>query len=302
MGYKSVMIFPLYLTKKKYKSTYGDWFNKFAEQYEKQRISSHVKGTKNNLKQPVVLLVHGYGASPYECKEIKDYLELHSTALVVNIYLGAHKTLSEFSASTWQDWLKPIQEEYHQWINQGYEHIILVGCSTGATLLLQGLIMKLFLPSTALKHVVMIDPLVKLKSKYLDYFNIISSFLYDPKVCLTQEESPHWLPIRPKSTLMQLQRLIKKTLQDLKTGVGFASHINITIFYSTKDPTIDTQSALHIHNGITKKTPTKVKVIKMYSRLHVFTRLLGRKNITKLDKNNQLCVCEYIKNRVNEFS
>ena len=84
---------------------------------------------------------------------------------VSSIYLGEHSNISAFQSSN-DRLFKPIVDEYNHLVNLGFEHIIWCGCSTGATLILQGLHLKLF-PSSSYQRYYLIDSLVKSRSPIL---------------------------------------------------------------------------------------------------------------------------------------
>ena len=289
------MILPLFLCCNQKSKVSAKWVNKFADMYKQQLVSIQPYSSSTiKPKQSVIIAVHGFGSSPFECRELKKYIEQHSTALVSNVYLGKHQSLDEFSNSSWQDWLQPICDEYQKCIKLGYEHIILVGCSTGATLILQGLKGNCFLPSQALKHIVLIDSFIDLQSKYLDYIDWLAPLIFSPKVNLSCKEANHWLPIRPKKALLELNKLKNITKKDLKKGLVFSSHINVSIFKSKHDPIMLQHNSKLIYEGLTKKTPCNVTITTIDSCLHVFSRLKGRKNIAKNDKDNQIILFDYL--------
>ena len=50
----------------------------------------------------------------FEWSEFKEFVETQTDGLVSNIQLGSHSTVDEFRASSWQDWARPIYEEYEK--------------------------------------------------------------------------------------------------------------------------------------------------------------------------------------------
>ena len=104
-------------------------------------------------------------------------------------------------------------------------------------------------------------------------------------MCLTPKEQDHWLPIRPKKALLELQTLFKTTQQSLTEGIAFGSHTRVSLFQSVDDPIIDPASIDYIYSGLTKKTACTISKTMIDSSLHVFTRLAGRTTITEQDKS-----------------
>ena len=75
--------------------------------------------------KPVVIAVHGYTASTAEWEEFRAYAEdsLH-TANVSKVLLGGHGVdIDGFQSSSWQEWGKPILEEYDSLSAKGYQNI-----------------------------------------------------------------------------------------------------------------------------------------------------------------------------------
>ncbi len=261
-----------------------DWKNEHYDRYHHDLVSVRYSHPSYEIKQkPVFITAHGFGASPFEWKEFKDYVETHSNALVSNVYLGHHQNLQLFSTATWQDWMQPIISEYQRLIDLGFETINLCGCSTGATLMLQLFHHNMFRPSIPIKHVVFIDSLIKTKKKLLYLLPYFKYFIKDIPVSSTTEEHHHWLPVRPLFSLLQLLDLINHSHDILKKGVSCASHITFSLFQSKHDPIIERQSALDIYNGLLKKTPLDISITMVQSKKHVFTRLEGREDVTLKD-------------------
>lgn len=292
------MILPLFLSLKQSKQKLPKWKNQFAINYQKNLLSSRAIFYSSKTKQqPVIIAVHGFGSSPFETQELKTYIEQHSTAHVSSIYLGEHSNISAFQSSKWTDWLKPIIDEYNHLVNLGFEHIILCGCSTGATLILQGLHLKLFPSSGVIKDIILIDSLVKSRSPILTLMPFLAPFIYAQQLNLNNQEQQHWLPFRPTTSLTELAYLIKNTQQILEKGIQFSSNITISLFQSSNDPVIDPSSMMLIFNGLTKKTACNISKHMIQSYLHVCSRLKGRDTITKQDKDNQEFIFNYILNK-----
>ncbi len=262
--------------------------NIFTQTYFDELVSiRHAHPSTATKQRPVFLTAHGFGASPFEWKEFKDYVESHSNALVSNVFLGGHNAASDFRTSTYKDWAMPIQEEYQRLVNLGFESIILCGSSTGATLMLYLFNNDFFRPSLPIKHVIFIDPLVSVKQKLLYLMPVLKYFVSDIRLALTEAEFPHWIPIRPVSSLLQLLDLVNSISHALNRGISCPSHIPFSIFQSKYDPIINRQSIVDIYNGLKKLSPVTIDIDVVQSNKHVFTRLEGRENITPQDVDLQ---------------
>tara|TARA_B100000427_G_scaffold328532_1_gene341872 strand:+ start:17298 stop:18188 length:891 start_codon:yes stop_codon:yes gene_type:complete len=294
------MFLILYLFVANYsKPDYSNFSNKFSDFYQQQLVSIQTSPPSiETLKRPVFITAHGFGASPFEWHDFSDYITTHTNALVSNVYLGSHHSLTEFSHASWEDWLEPICQEYQRLVNLGFETIYLCGCSTGSTLIIQGLLNNCFRPTLPLKHIFLIDSLVEPKEKLLYWIPWIKQFIYDQKLSLNNNESPHWLPYRPKQSLIQLLRLIKKTKNDLKQGIDFPAHINISLFQSQFDPVIDQNSHSDLYQGLSKRISRNISSFTINSNLHVFSRLSHRSTINPTDIENQNFFFNHVKESI----
>ncbi|MBH37921.1 hypothetical protein CL658_02695 [bacterium] len=275
---------------------YDDFSNQFSEFYKSQLVSTQKSPpSEETLNRPVFITAHGFGASPFEWSDFSDYMASHTNALVSNVYLGGHDSLEKFSKARWEDWLNPICQEYQRLVNLGFETIYLCGCSTGSTLLIQGLLNNCFRPTLPLKHIFLIDSLVEPKQKMIYWLPWIKPFIYDQTLMLNHHEASHWLPYRPKESLTQLLRLIKKTKDDLNNGIPFPDHIKISLFQSKYDPVIDTISHSKLYQGLSKLVPRSIQCFTLHSYLHVFTRLSKRSHINSIDIDNQNFFFNHVK-------
>ena len=281
------------------KRVYDDFSNQFSDFYKSQLVSIQSSPpSEDTLKRPVIITAHGFGASPFEWHDFSDYIASNTNALVSNVYLGSHDSLSQFANSSWEDWLQPICHEYHRLVNLGFETIYLCGCSTGSTLIIQGLLNKCFCPSLPLKHIFLIDSLVEPKEKMLYWLPWIKPFIYDQKLFLNNNETPHWLPYRPKKSLIQLLKLIKKTKLDLRQGIDFPDHVHISLFQSQDDPVIDPISHSELYRGLSKHISRHINSFTLNSELHVFSRLSHRPNVNPSDIENQSIFFNYVKDSI----
>ncbi|MBI60362.1 hypothetical protein CL657_04010 [bacterium] len=259
-----------------------------SKEFDTKLLSLYTLDPSDSLKKrPVFITVHGFGASPIEWHDFSEYITTHTEALVSNVSLGGHDSVKAFSESCWEDWLSPLCREYQRLVNLGFESIYLCGCSTGATLIIQGLLNNCFRPALPLKHIFLVDALVIPKEPLLYWLPVINYALYDQWLTLSSEEAPYWLPVRPKKALLQLLQLVKKTTHDLKQGISFASHINMSLFQSQEDPIIHPKSKEMLYHGLSALTSRSVHCFDIESDLHVFTRLSKRSSINPKDIDNQ---------------
>jgi esterase/lipase len=262
--------------------------NKLFHYYQNELVSSRYAHPSTQIKErPVYICAHGFGASPFEWKEFKEFAELYSKALVSSVFLGGHHSVRSLRKSNWKDWATPILIEYNTLISLGFKHIILCGSSTSALLLLQLLHHGRFEYSERIKHLVLIDPLLYLQNKSLNYLPFLQYFISDPTVNLNKEESEHWLHIRPKEALLELRQLIISSKALLKNGLILPKTLSASIYHSKSDPVLDPKSSQEIYCSLKESKIKKSQIFLIDSHYHVFTRLAGRNTITATDIQTQ---------------
>jgi len=87
-----------------------------------------------------------------------------------------------------------------------------------------------------------------------------------------------------------LMKLIDLTRKDLQSGITLPSGTYMKVYKSIQDAVADPVSALLIYKGMKTSTDGKIEVELVDSKLHVFTRLAGRKEFTASEAALQLRV------------
>jgi len=245
-----------------------------------------VSQRKNSDKTlPVMICAHGYSASTYEWEEFREYAEANSRILVSNILLGGHgRSVYEFEASTWEDWGKPILEEYRALAEQGYTNLNLIGSSTGATLMLYYLLNGTFGSQPAPGHLFLIDPFILSMDKLFPLVPLLGKFIRNlPFTRFSAEERMHYYVNRPSSTLIELYQLTRKTRNLFKSNPVLPHQTHITVYKARTDNTADPQSAVLIGKSLSGSEGEKPEIIMVNTNKHVFTRRKGRKNWSEKD-------------------
>ena len=186
------------------------------------KVSERLNVSTSN---PIVIAVHGYTASSYEWEEFLHYADGYipesstypnqstpytptKNILVSVVLLGGHGlSLDEFRESKWEDWAKPIVDEYNALVSKGFTNISIAGSSTGGTLILEKLRQNAFSPAP--KNVFLIDSLVIPKNKMLHLvpylYNLVSDQQNDDG---TAEEKPNWYGTNPKEAMVQFKNVL----------------------------------------------------------------------------------------------
>lgn len=244
---------------------------------EKSLISSKNISKKDN--KIVYIAVHGYTASTFEFKELKEFLEHDKDILISSILLGGHgESYSVFKNTKWQEWADPILNEYKRLIELGYKNINFIGSSTGASLILI-LLLEKKIKSEFTNHIIGIDTLFTPKNKFLYLVPYLKPLLIDHvhKKSDTKIEQENWYQIRSYKSLTELVKCISH-LKDCINKYKFNKNITIDLFQSKHDPVVDAKGILYLEN----KSLKNVTIEMVNSNQHVPIRQSGRKKKNKI--------------------
>lgn len=241
------------------------------------RISTRPGLTAADRSKPVIITAHGFTASTFEWEEFHEFAEQDGNVLVSRVLLGGHgRNLAEFKKSTWQDWGRPIVDEYEALVAQGYTNISLAGASTGGALILEQISAGRF-EQQAPRHFFFIDPIVVPGDKNLTMISVVGPLLGNvPQENITEDERRHWYTNRPHETLDQLYKLCKRVRAELQSGFKLPMGSAAKVYKTSHDTTADPISGLLIYKGMRRADGVHVDVEMIDSELHVFTRLKGR--------------------------
>lgn len=237
------------------------------------RVSTRPGLTAADRSRPVVIAVHGYSATTYEWQEFAAFAESRSNVLVSRVLLGGHgRSVEAFRASSWEDWGRPIVEEFNALREQGYTNISLAGSSTAGALLVAQFTRGAYDGLHPVRYVFFVDPIVVPGDKMLKLIPLLGPVVGNVHVEMTDAERAHWYSNRPAETLAQLNDLLGYVRRHLIRGVTLPGQARAVIFKTARDKTADPVSALYLYRGLTGT----VWVEMLDSDLHVFTRLAGR--------------------------
>lgn len=251
--------------------------------------------TPADLQKPLVICAHGFSATTFEWIEFRDFARLDGTFNTSLVLLGGHgRDYTDFRASTWEEWQKPIIDEYNLLRSKGYTNISLAGSSTGCPLILDA-ISEGKINTDVLKNVYMIDPIVTPSNKTLTLVAVVGPLLNYTEITMNPGENGFWYKYWPHQPLKQLNKFTKLTRKRLEKGIKLPDNVSLTVFKSEKDGTADPLSAVLLKEGLTSGNNGKVEVRMINSDLHVFTRLAGRIDVKSTDTENQLNVFDQMK-------
>ena len=230
--------------------------------------------TADDLLKPVVIAIHGYTATTFEWTEFKTWASNRTDFLISRVLLGGHgRDFQSFKNASWQDWQKPIIEEFEKLESKGYKSISFAGSSTGCTLILEMLANGYFKNHIKPRHIFLIDPIVIPSNKLLSLANVVGPIIGYTTSENTQGEEKFYYHYRPQETLEQLRELTNKVRRDLEKGIKLPEGSTLKVFKSEKDDAADPVSAVLIYKGVKTHSGGLIDVSMVESDLHVYTRL-----------------------------
>jgi len=267
----------------------GTVFDPATYQPEKYLLSVYnPTPTAIEAQKPVVIACHGYSASTFEWDEFKEWSKNRTDYYISQVLLNGHgRTYDDFKKSTWHDWQSSITEEYNKLVKAGYKKINFATSSTSCTLILDMLSNGFFNNAGITTQIFLIDPIIIPSEKNLSLIGIFGPLLGYLEADNTTAEDKYYYHYRPQETLQQLQELLTKVRKELEGGIILSPNITLKVYKSKQDPTADPVSAVLIYNGIKTSQGNSIDLQMVDSKLHVFTRLALRSDITALDRSNQ---------------
>lgn len=255
---------------------------------QKRLVSKYIANpTEAQKNTPVIIAAHGYSATTFEWDELREYADSAKTFYVSQVLLGGHgRSYKDFKNSTWEIWQSSIRDEFAKLSQKGFKKIYLTGSSTGAPLIIEMFKSTIFSDYAGLKGVFLIDPIVVSSDKQLSLVGLLGPVLGYTLTGMDEGEEGKWYVYRPQETLKQLMELIDLTRRDLQNVIRVSDDVYMKVYKSTQDESADPVSAVLIYKGIKFEYKT-VDVEMVDSKLHVFTRLRGRPEITDKDRSLQ---------------
>lgn len=245
--------------------------------------------TPADATKPVIIAVHGYGATTFEWDEFRAWAGNRTDFSISQVLLGGHGVdYDNFKSSTWKTWRQPIVNEYSKLEQEGYTNISLAGSSTGSTLILELIAEGYFNNHVKPKHIFLVDPIIIPSNKTLSLVAVLGPVIGYTTVDNTSGEAMYYFHYRPHETLDQLNDVINTVRKQLQDGITLPAGCTLKVFKADKDDTSDPVSAVLIYKGTKTSTGANTDAQLVHSNLHVFTRLDARKDTpTAQDVKNQ---------------
>ena len=256
----------------------GLYFDQSIYQPEKYLVSaSNPAPTPAEAGRPVIIAIHGYGATTFEWDEFRAWKGTRSDFSISQVLLGGHgRDYQSFKNATWRDWQEPIIAEFEKLEKAGYTNVSFAGSSTGCTLILKVLADGYFDSHIKPRHIFLIDPIIVPANKMLTLVGVLGPIIGYTKVDNTAGEEKYYYHYRPYETLQQLRNVINEVRKDLEKGITLPAGCTLKVYKSEKDDVADAVSAVMIYKGIRSSSGNAPELSLIPSKLHVFTRLNHR--------------------------
>ncbi|WP_026462779.1 alpha/beta hydrolase [Adhaeribacter aquaticus] len=252
-----------------------------------------------DAQKPVIVAIHGYSASTFEWDEFRKWSGNRNDFSISQVLMGGHgRTYEDFKNASWEDWRKPVEEEYTRLEQAGYQNISLAGSSTGCAIITEMIANGFFNNRVKPKNIFLIDPIVVPSDKFLTLVGVAGPVVGYIEADNTTEEDKHYYHFRPYETLKELRELINLVRKDLEKGIVLPAGSQLKVYKSKIDETADPVSAVMLYKGIKTSDNKPIEVSMVDSDLHVFTRLDLRKSVTAKDLENQRQTFEEIASRL----
>jgi carboxylesterase len=207
--------------------------------------------TEASKSMPVVIAVHGFGATAYETGYAAEYLTQRGI-LVSRPNMGKHGTATrdQFGASTWREWEAPIRDEYTRLVNAGYKSVGFLTISTGGPVVMELVTSGVLNPPP--RRISMVAPLLDFDDKrsgLVPVFQMLGAINRPSKKTGTNigKFYADW-PAGALRQLVDLTEVMKARLRRTVTSIPVDTKIQI--FQSMRDKTVDPLSAQLWANGI----------------------------------------------------
>lgn len=232
-----------------------------------------------NKKSKVgILLLHGFTSTPYQFKEVGEYLGKKGFTIYAPLIIGHGTSPEDLMNTTMEDWQKSVRAAYLK-LKEKVQKIVIVGNSFGGNLAFY--LARQFPNSTA--GVVSLGTPIRLRFQrvikvrfYL--YGWMKKYYHKPrriyKMDYTDMADELTYPVIPIKSLQEFFKFIRTetipNLKNVKTPT-LIMHANI-------DPVVSPNSAIHIYENLGSSYK---RIYWFNSREHIVTRTERRQELTE---------------------
>jgi len=255
----------------------------------KPRLMSVELGTPTEAQKaaPIVVAVHGFGATEFETQLAADVLRAAGTPCS-QVLLGGHGTsLADFATTTWEDWQRPFVAEYQALVAKGFKDVRILATSTGVTLTLDGLARGLIAPVP--QRIAFVAPLIDVapENRLVGYAPLLR--LIGTTGRFSEQSGTakgNWYAFKPAKQYEQLIDAIEVVKARLRAqGLTLPDATRVQIYQSKGDTTVDPKGAEALKRGL-KGGDVRLEYVD--STIHVPIWPDGVVEMTEHDRANRL--------------
>ncbi len=191
-----------------------------------------------------VLLMHGFTASPWEVRELAEYLAKDNITIYGPLLAGHGTSPKELKRTKWEDWYKTANESYNL-LKNTVDCIYVGGMSAGSTLAL------MLAMEYEVCGIIAIGTPIYFNSWLVGFTWLLKYFIPYTKRTLSEDISPYYYEKRPTAAVAELFEMIKLNKERL-------NEIDepIIIIQSLSDQTIKPESAYYVMNNVSSEDKT----------------------------------------------
>jgi carboxylesterase len=207
--------------------------------------------TAAELARPVVVVTHGYSTTVWDMGPVIEGLEARGIQ-TSGVNLGGHGTsYADFASTTWKEWAAPLSAEFRALKRQGYQHVSILGHSTGCTLWLES-IAEGQLAGTP-ETMVFLSPLIEFARMtrqiyYADWGPTLGVNAVQGNVRGTSVG--HQYRYRPISAMQTLASVTKRVRHRLAWGMPVNASSRVLIVQGDDDDVVDPAGARLLAKGL----------------------------------------------------
>ncbi|UCD57735.1 MAG: alpha/beta fold hydrolase [Candidatus Hydrogenedentota bacterium] len=212
------------------------------------------------------LLVHGFTGSPFEMRELGDYLAEKGITVLCKPLPGHGTTPYEMMRTDWHGWYRACVANLAE-LSSACEKVFLCGMSMGGTLSLHVAAhyarqhkvagVAAYGAPVYLKNALL--PLVPIAKRFMKFKPPSESDVADPVAC-AEQESYDRVPLECVSSLLELLAHVRHDLQDVS--------VPVLLIQSRNDNTVHPPNVHLIHKLLGSRDKTVIEVDRSY---HVVT-------------------------------
>ncbi|MBI4830753.1 MAG: alpha/beta fold hydrolase [Candidatus Lindowbacteria bacterium] len=212
------------------------------------------------------LLTHGFTGSPFEMRELGEYLAGKGFSVLCKPLPGHGTTVTDMLPTNWYDWYRACVANLME-LSSRCEKVFLCGMSMGGTLSLHLAAhyasqckvagVAAYAAAIYLKNPLL--PLLPILKKFVTFKPPSESDVADP-AARARQESYGSVPLNCVSSLLELGNHVRNDLQDVT--------VPVLLIQSKNDNTVPPPNALLIHRLLGSTDKTLIEVDKSY---HVVT-------------------------------